>query len=522
MDACRVELQLDEHFYHQAWPDIMHSYATIDATHTSNDDNDDGRPPHGCVLIYQRRLHSDNAEFVAKQQHIIHALDSDKNESDERPDPDPSHVPPSLQYWTQKSRFRHVVRVDPAPPAPRRRQSQVDDVLDSVDDMQQQWMAYCTAPCRNDLDCQPTLSSSSSSFTSPFLLLPAFVCQEGACQRNAQFWEGHIQKHPHLGGEPSATEEEEQSSESSELVIVTGADALYFAGLVNLIQSAQHWAPNVKMVVYNLGQWSPEQVAWIRQMPNVLSVEWSNTTKSDGSVGGIPRTFPDHVRQAKLYAWKPIIIQEALQKYKMIFWIDAGSTLTGPIAPVLDILKRTGIFLVKGQDDDMAQRSAAQTYEWFNVSKTTLRTGPHFSGNTQAYLSPSRYVDSIVNRNAACALNVDCISPPGATIHNHRYDQTSLSICAYQPNVMAPHYTEYLASSRDQLPAGFPEHEDAAAAAASFRRFIWTSRQKSSDYISADLMDILTADSKRLVDLKRQERKLLLKKKLKNRKKNRS
>jgi hypothetical protein len=155
----------------------------------------------------------------------------------------------------------------------------------------------------------------------------------------------------------------------------------------------------------------------------------------------------------KVYAWKPIIIQETLAKYKMIFWLDAGNTLKGPITPIENIVKRNGIVLFHGQDESMTPKSHFRSYEWFNFTKDTMVTGPHISGNTQAYLSPSRYVESLVNCNAKCALDPNCIVPDGADLHNHRFDQTTLSLCAYHPKVWPNHHTEYLAASEDQLPS---------------------------------------------------------------------
>jgi hypothetical protein len=136
----------------------------------------------------------------------------------------------------------------------------------------------------------------------------------------------------------------------------------------------------------------------------------------------------------------------------MIFWLDAGNTLKGPITPIEDIVKRNGIVLFHGQDESMTPRAHEKSYEWFNFTKSSMATGPHISGNTQAFLSPSRYVESLVNCNARCAMDPNCIAPEGASLLNHRYDQTTLSLCAYHPKVWPTHHTEYLAASINQVP----------------------------------------------------------------------
>jgi hypothetical protein len=226
------------------------------------------------------------------------------------------------------------------------------------------------------------------------------------------------------------------------MVIVTGATLGYMKGLTNLCASLRYWAPHHKVVVYNLGGMMAEHIQEIEGWQNVVAVEWRD---------GVPPQYPPHVSKGKIYAWKPIIVNETLHKYKSIFWLDAGSTVAGPITPIENVIQRTGLMLVKGQDMDMKQKSFEATYEWFNTTKETFQAGPHYSGNTQAFMLPSRYVESVVLPNAACAMDPNCISPLGARLRNHRYDQTTISILAYHPKVRAPHYTEYLAAGKNQL-----------------------------------------------------------------------
>jgi hypothetical protein len=218
------------------------------------------------------------------------------------------------------------------------------------------------------------------------------------------------------------------------------------------------------VVVYNLGGLGAEHIQTIESWENVLSVEWKD---------GVPEKYPPHVKKGKIYAWKPIIVNETVVKYKSIFWLDAGNTVVGPITPIENIIQRTGLMLMKGQDNDMKAKSFEKTYEWFNTTKETFQAGSHYSGNTQAFIHPSRYYDSVIKPNAVCAMDVNCISPSGSGLHNHRYDQTTISILAYHPKVRAPHYTEYLAAERKQLNPNLKKP--------SFK-MIWTARQGNTYY----------------------------------------
>jgi hypothetical protein len=178
-----------------------------------------------------------------------------------------------------------------------------------------------------------------------------------------------------------------------------------------------------------------------------------------------------------MYAWKPIIVNETVHKYGSIFWLDSGSTLAGPVQPVQEALQHQGIVLMKGQDLDMRPKASEKSFEWFGYDKRAMSVGPHFSGNTQAFLCPSRYMETVVIPNCKCALDPNCIAPAGSQLGNHRYDQTTISILAYMPKTRLPHYTEFLAASRDQLNPDLSKP--------SFK-FVWTARQGCNFYAEHD------------------------------------
>lgn len=117
------------------------------------------------------------------------------------------------------------------------------------------------------------------------------------------------------------------------------------------------------------------------------------------------------------------------------------------------------------------------TYQYFGYSKGTFEGGPSYSGNTQGYTYPSRYIDTIVKPNAQCALDMACISPPGASLSSHRFDQSALSVLAYQYHIRAPHYTEFLAAERRQM------NRDLDAESPPL--LLWTSRAGESHYARA-------------------------------------
>lgn len=132
------------------------------------------------------------------------------------------------------------------------------------------------------------------------------------------------------------------------MVVVTAADTNYFFGLENFAASLRFWAPTRKLVIYNLGM-TDDELRSAESWPNVDSIRWKD---------GVPASFPPHVgSKLKQYAWKSLIVNETVHEYKSMLWFDAGATFVGPIEPIEEITHQHGLFLVKGQDDDMKRLS---------------------------------------------------------------------------------------------------------------------------------------------------------------------
>jgi Protein of unknown function (DUF1647) len=281
--------------------------------------------------------------------------------------------------------------------------------------------AFCSLPCQSNKDCPSGTECTGRPEQSIAAPVP-ILAEPKSCHTPTTSYD----KQP------------------KDMVIVTGSNNAYYPALQNFAASLKFWAPHRKLVVYNLGM-TELQLKNVQKWTNVHALHWEP---------GIPANLPPHVNNLKNYAWKSIIINETVHEYKSIFWLDAGATFTGPIDSIEEIIHRNGIFLVRGQDEDMKRLSHPGTYQALGYDKDTFRKGlnsPHYAGGIQGHVYPSRFIDSLVIPNAQCALDPDCIAPPGSSLGNHRYDQTSLSILAYQTTVQATHYTEYLAAGRDQL-----------------------------------------------------------------------
>ena len=303
--------------------------------------------------------------------------------------------------WVKK-RHHRVVRVDPLIP-----ESSEKNFTASL------WRALCDQPCETQNDCPEGFLCTSHDG------------KRTSCQRATTWDEENLH----------------------DMVVITGADKNYFSVLENFVGSLSYWGPKYRFVVYNLGM-SQAQLNVVRTWENLLDLKWAD---------GIPAHYPDHVRIAKVYAWKPIAINESVHEYRSIFWLDAGATFVGSLEPIEFILHRHGLFLGQGQDNPMYYLSHPGTYKAFGRERETFGWRPHYAGGIQGHVFPSRYIDTVVIPNAVCALDRSCIAPQGSSLQNHRFDQTTLSIMAHHENVMAPHYTDYFDFRREVLPSNLTE-----------------------------------------------------------------
>ena len=404
----------------QHLPGTCEPYEPDDLDKNGNKKNNDNSISHNpCIATCMEELKWDEQFYFDSKVNVEHTWTSTSNKN-ARPDgciiqyyrsPQEPWTNFSIDAWKDAVQHHHIVRVDPV-----------------RDDQQRQaWRAFCYAPCQDNGNCGTH-----------------FECIHQQCVRSESYWTP-----------TNATKDD--------MVIVTGATSQYFPALVNLVASCLYWAPQHKVVIYNLGM-KPEEMKKAQSWPNVKEIKWSQ---------GFPPHFPEHVHHGKQYAWKPLAMNESVHEYGNIFWLDAGNTLTGPMEPAERIVHETGIFLVRGQDSSMQEKSHPATYEYLGFNKSTFLSGPHYSGNTQAYLYPSRYIDQVVIPNAKCAMDPDCITPSGHNLRNHRYDQTTLSVLVYQQHVMVPARTEYLAAGANQLSKDLKLQ--------SFM-FVWTARGTCSFY----------------------------------------
>jgi len=247
------------------------------------------------------------------------------------------------------------------------------------------------------------------------------------------------------------------------VTIATGADSGFFSGLTNLVGSIRFWCPECKIAVFNLGM-DHSQLEKVRNWCNV-TLEWEE---------GMPRV-EGAVLQAKQYAWKPMAILHAVITHKVVMWLDAGCSLSGPVMPTFGkILLDTGHFTVQGQDLDSSRWCHQGTLAAFNKTKLDMQGKPSFAGGVVGFVFESPAYWDILLPWVHCASRRRCIAPDGASLGDHRFDQCVLTILSYSSTTNVTPHTELRADTSSQLKPCFQASD----------MVIWTARQGESCYAS--------------------------------------
>ena len=135
-------------------------------------------------------------------------------------------------------------------------------------------------------------------------------------------------------------------------------------------------------------------------------------------------------KDAGAYAWKPqIIINELINEEGLTIWFDAGDKLTGNLNKIKIILTFYGFYspLSNGYVEQWTHRS---TLESLHISKKIYRKrmlNAAIIGINPKNIEYKNFIKSW----SKLSLNKDLIIPEKSGKHNHRWDQSLLTIGFY-------------------------------------------------------------------------------------------
>ncbi len=226
--------------------------------------------------------------------------------------------------------------------------------------------------------------------------------------------------------------------------ICTAANSAYYSRLINLIGSSH--ATNFEnlhtIAVFDLGL-SEAEKNYLNSIKRVKVLD-------------IKTTHPDQLKffySAKekrtvlgWYAWKPVIIKQALDMFPYVLWIDAGTTILRPIGDLFIHLKNEGYFLCT-IGDDIVNGKYARSVRWgatqyaihlFDLSESLTNWVLDQESIMGGVIGASRNhwsYDKFLMPLYELAKDVRNFADDGTAEEYGRHDQTIMSFLAYSQNL---------------------------------------------------------------------------------------
>ena len=236
-------------------------------------------------------------------------------------------------------------------------------------------------------------------------------------------------------------------------LLVTAASERYVQRrmLDNLVGSLHFWEPLTKIVVYDLG-FTPASRAKVSR--------WRDVELRDlaPAVQRVLNETPPHTLQASSYAFKMIVVQDALLTAPSVLWIDANCELRRPLDEVFHLLQDKGHFLVEHPyrfpTTQFHHPAAVARLGCFIDDFARQHCATTFVGVVQG----SWFATEVLPRLVECMRDPACVNPIGSSRDNHRQEQTALNsiLCA----LGAPPDGICLASKSFRMTADFENDHD--------------------------------------------------------------
>lgn len=223
------------------------------------------------------------------------------------------------------------------------------------------------------------------------------------------------------------------------LTIVTAANQPYWRCLYQFLLSLDRVgdAGVERVVVFDLGLGPTERERLQQHFPKV---HWRSLDYS---------AYPPHVRpEAHAYAWKPVVVVEAMNEFGgRLLWLDSATLLRHPPTRVLEELDRVGIYALIGRSP-LFVRCHDETLSLLGCDPDFLDC-PERPAGVCGFDTERPSVRDLILRWKEHSLNPACITPAGPPLRagvQHRWEQAILTVLLYQYEAR-----EEVALSRDEI-----------------------------------------------------------------------
>lgn len=217
------------------------------------------------------------------------------------------------------------------------------------------------------------------------------------------------------------------------MTVVTGANALFFRCLQQLLLSLPRWqVPGC--LVYDLGLSDPQRCDLIRRFP------WIELR--------IVPNGPEHLRDVGNYAWKPTIMAEVLsQQSEPALWLDSACVVVGSLEPVIEHVRQHGLWVPWAGRGPVCEMTHPATLTALAV-ESAIERGRFRAGGVCAFDPARPEVLELVRSWRELAWCPEILAPPGSHRSNHRYDQTLLTVLLARSSLDPSDHEVDISSSR--------------------------------------------------------------------------
>ncbi|XP_005108115.1 uncharacterized protein LOC101849000 [Aplysia californica] len=188
-------------------------------------------------------------------------------------------------------------------------------------------------------------------------------------------------------------------------VIASGARPDHFEEAAVLMRSVYNLLPNYKLVVYDLDLSSSELV---------LLKKYCNTTWNCEIRKLLFEKYPSHLKYLDIRSYRPVCIQEMLNTYGAVVWVDDGFYFTeGNLTLSLDRARASGIqgWPIKYPTSSFTHQ---KMFQFFNTDQKHYYFQHLIESSHLILYNTERLAQRVMLPWVKCALLEECINPPGA------------------------------------------------------------------------------------------------------------
>lgn len=221
---------------------------------------------------------------------------------------------------------------------------------------------------------------------------------------------------------------------NNNVTIITIINKESFEDVENLFGSLKFWEPNKKIVIYNVGLTKEQkyiiETQWCKK--GMMLKEKNNTIlyRMDFKYLHLSNINDIHI-------WKPIVIMDALLKYKQILWLNQESVIHSPLHQIESYLISDGYYFMQ----EKYVQSTTKLFNLFQIFNITRNKKIIYNSNVIGMTYQSKVCKDIIKRWLRCVSKENCISLFRLKLKSNHDNENIISIFVNSINSQIKTYT---------------------------------------------------------------------------------